>query len=87
MPVCVIDKGVSAVPLNESEIALVFTRLVLPSSKSTLMGAPGQVHVWQYVDDATILDVAAAPSYQESQPNGPECAPVCRQASLSWTLD
>ena len=53
----------------------------------TLMGAPGQVHVWQYVDDAAVLDAAAAPSYQDYFPNGPECGSPCRQASLSWTLD
>jgi len=53
----------------------------------TLMGAPGQVHVWQYVDDAAILDAAAAPSYQEFFPNGPECGSPCRQAAQSWTLN
>ena len=52
----------------------------------TVAGTPGQVHVWQYVDDVPILDAAAAPSYEESWPNGPECGPACRQASLSRTL-
>ena len=52
-----------------------------------LSGTPGQVHAWQYVDDAPILDVAVAPQYQDSQPNGPGCPPVCRQASLAWTMD
>jgi hypothetical protein len=47
---------------------------------------PAQVHVWQYVDDAAILDAAVAPSYVDYAPNGPECEPVCRQASASWTL-
>jgi|SRR4029079_1084859 len=53
----------------------------------TLQGTPGQVHVWQYVDDASILDAAVAPQYEDSRPNGPECGPVCRQASVAWTLD
>ena len=53
----------------------------------TLLGTPGQVHMWQYVDDAPILDIAVAPQYQDSRPNGPECPPVCRQASVAWTLD
>ena len=53
----------------------------------TLPGAPGQVHVWQYVDDVPILDVAVAPQYQDSRPNGPGCPPVCRQASVAWTID
>ena len=52
-----------------------------------LSGTPGQVHVWQYVDDVPILDVAVAPQYQDSRPNGPDCGPVCRQASLAWTMD
>ena len=51
-----------------------------------LTGTPAQVHVWQYVDDAAILDAAAAPTYADTRPNGPECEPVCRQASASWTL-
>jgi hypothetical protein len=53
----------------------------------TLPGVPGQVHVWQYVDDAAILDAAVAPQYQDSRPNGPGCLPVCRQASVAWTMD
>jgi hypothetical protein len=53
----------------------------------TLSGAPGQVHVWQYVDDAPILDVAVAPQYADSRPNGPGCPPVCRQALVAWTMN
>jgi hypothetical protein len=52
----------------------------------TVTGTPGQVHAWQYVDDVPILDAAVAPSYQDERPNGPECEPVCRQASVAWTL-
>jgi hypothetical protein len=52
----------------------------------TLPGTPAQVHVWQYVDDAAVLDAAGAPSYAEVFPNGPECGGACRQASESWTL-
>jgi hypothetical protein len=52
-----------------------------------LSGTPGQVHAWQYVDDAPILDVAAAPTYQSYAPNGSECGPVCREASASWTFN
>ena len=64
--------------------------LVAPAGQGvetiTVAGTPGQVHAWQYADDVPILDAAAAPSYQESRPNGPDCEPVCRQASASWTL-
>jgi hypothetical protein len=54
----------------------------------SLNSTPGQVHAWQYVDDVAILDAAAAPSYQDFYPNGPDCdpVPVCRHASASWTL-
>jgi hypothetical protein len=52
-----------------------------------LGGTPAQVHAWQYVDDATVLDITAAPSYQAFAPNGSECGPICRQASVAWTLD
>jgi len=53
----------------------------------TVPGTPGQVHVWQYANDVAILDAAAAPSYQDFYPNGPDCDPApCRQASASWTL-
>ncbi len=48
-----------------------------------LPGTPGQVHVWQYVDDTAVLDAALAPSYQEFAPNGRECGPICRQATAS----
>lgn len=48
-----------------------------------LPGTPGQVHVWQYVDDTAVLDAAVAPSYQEFAPNGRECGPICRQATAS----
>jgi len=51
-----------------------------------LPGTPAQVHVWQYLDDVPILDVAVTPTYQSYTPNGPECGPVCRQASASWTF-
>jgi hypothetical protein len=53
----------------------------------SLTGTPGQVHVWQYVDDAAVLDAAAAPTYQDAQPNGPECGSVCRQALVAWTMN
>jgi hypothetical protein len=51
-----------------------------------LTGTPAQVHAWQYVDDVAVLDAAAAPSYADVFPNGPECGAVCRQASASWTM-
>jgi len=50
----------------------------------TVPGTPAQVHVWQYVDDMAILDAAVAPTYKEVAPNGRECGPICRQATVSW---
>ena len=53
----------------------------------TILGTPAQVHIWQYANDTPIFDAAAVPSYAEHRPNGPSCAPVCRQDTASWTLD
>jgi len=53
----------------------------------TVPGTPAQVHVWQYVDDTVILDAATAPSYGEVAPNGRECGPICRQATVSWMFE
>jgi hypothetical protein len=52
----------------------------------SLSGTPSRVDVRQYVDDVAILDVGLDVSYQQFQPNGAGCEPVCRQASVSWTL-
>jgi len=52
-----------------------------------LAGTPVQLHASQSVNGTPILEVDAAPSYQDVQPNGPECGTVCRQASASWTLN
>jgi len=57
------------------------------SETVTLAGTPGQVHVWQTVDDAAILDAAVAPQYADVRPGGPDCEVVCRQASTAWTLE
>lgn len=34
------------------------------------------------LDGAPILSENSTPSYVESQPNGPDCGPVCRQGSI-----
>jgi hypothetical protein len=57
------------------------------SETVTLAGTPGQVHVWQTVDDAAILDAAVAPQYADVRPGGPDCEAICRQASATWTLE
>ena len=79
--VCIQTQGDSSTSATCNPIPGKFVEIV------TLSGPPGQVHGWQYVDDVAILDVAVAPQYQESRPNGPGCPPVCRQASAVWTLD
>jgi hypothetical protein len=79
--ICIQTQGDSSTSASCNAIPGKFVETV------TLSGPPGQVHVWQYVDDLAILDVAVAPQYQESRPNGPGCPPVCRQASAAWTLD
>jgi hypothetical protein len=38
-------------------------------------------------DDATLLDRTLEPEYVESRPNGPDCEPLCRQATVELTIE
>jgi hypothetical protein len=51
-----------------------------------ITGKPTTVHVTETVDGATFLDETATPAYKTSQPNGPDCDPICSQASAEWVL-
>lgn len=80
-------EGGEVLPTCSSGLGVLIAPASSPVAETIhLTGTPRQVHAWQYVDDVAILDAAAAPSYQDERPNGPECEPVCRQASVSWTL-
>jgi hypothetical protein len=48
----------------------------------TLSGTPDSVTVLLERDDEPLLEETHALSYAESRPNGPECDPLCRQASV-----
>lgn len=51
-----------------------------------VMGTPSEVQIRQTLDDQLLLDRTAMPVYQATRPNGPDCEPVCRQASETWPL-
>ena len=52
----------------------------------TLRGARRDVRVVQSVDGVVMLDQSIAPTYKLTRPNGPDCEPVCEQASATFTL-
>lgn len=52
----------------------------------TVSGTPASIRVEQSVGGTVILDESAMPTYQSSQPNGPGCEPICRQAGAEWTI-
>jgi len=49
-------------------------------------GTPKQLRFKLERDGATLVDETVEPSYQETRPNGPGCAPVCRQATVPLVL-
>jgi hypothetical protein len=51
-----------------------------------VVGKPTSLHVTQTVDGATFLDQTVTPAYTTSQPNGPDCDPICSQGSAEWVL-
>ena len=52
----------------------------------TLRATPSQMRVVQSVDGVALLDQAMAPTYEAAYPNGPECEPVCQQATATLSL-
>jgi hypothetical protein len=51
-----------------------------------IVGSPTTLHVTQTVDGASYLDQTTTPTYTTTRPNGPNCEPVCSQASMEWVL-
>lgn len=51
-----------------------------------LTGTPSAVTFTQSVNGTILLQTEAKPTYKTSQPNGPDCEPTCRQATLELTL-
>jgi hypothetical protein len=52
----------------------------------TFEGTPETLAVVLTRDGTAILDETSTPSYAESQPNGPDCGPHCRQGSLDLVV-
>jgi hypothetical protein len=50
-----------------------------------IRGTPARVRIIQSAQE-TFLDRELAPAYADARPNGPECDPLCRQASTEWEL-
>lgn len=47
--------------------------------------SPAQVHLVITRDNIVVADQSFAPQYNTSQPNGPQCGPVCHSASVNVT--
>jgi hypothetical protein len=47
---------------------------------------PAEVTVVALLEDGTEEERSFTPEYRDEQPNGPDCPPVCRQASIRWKL-
>jgi hypothetical protein len=52
----------------------------------TVSGTPANLHLVLARDGTTVLDTSVRPVYSAAYPNGPECGPVCRQASWDTQL-
>ncbi len=52
----------------------------------TLQGSPSTFKVVLKVDSQVKLEQTVEPTYQESQPNGAGCPPVCKNATVSLSL-
>lgn len=50
------------------------------------LSGPSKVTIRIVRDGLAIVDEALAPVYQTTQPNGPACGPVCRQAQATLTI-
>lgn len=51
----------------------------------SIYGQPAKVHVVHTHAGTTILDQTASLTYTAFRPNGPECEPVCKSATVEWT--
>jgi hypothetical protein len=50
----------------------------------SIPGQPAEVHVIHTHAGNTVLDQTASLVYTEHRPNGPDCEPVCKSASVEW---
>jgi hypothetical protein len=52
----------------------------------SVFGTPRELRIVQSVDGVVLLDQSLSPTYKLARPNGPDCEPVCQQASVALTL-
>jgi hypothetical protein len=52
----------------------------------SVQGAPARLQITLSRDSAALVTTDLAPTYQETRPNGPNCEPVCRQASIDLAV-
>lgn len=55
--------------------------------QSSVPGTPRTVSVELTRDGAALIEESLEPSYRAERPNGPDCEPTCRQASLELSWD
>lgn len=48
----------------------------------TVSGTPARLYLRQQVDGRVLLERELAPQYRDTFPNGPQCGPACRQATI-----
>ncbi len=54
--------------------------------QASTQGTPAEVRVVLERDGAPLLDETKALSYRTAQPNGPDCEPTCRHASVEFRV-
>jgi len=54
--------------------------------QGSMNGTPATYQVVMLRDGAKVVDHTETPSYKTAQPNGPECGPICHQASVDLTF-
>ena len=65
-----------------------YTEVPIPGKfrwQLTIEGQPKQAHVVHTHAGNTLLDKTAEFTYVDHRPNGPDCEPVCKNASVEWT--
>jgi hypothetical protein len=80
--------GASPSSCDDAAVLLGTSGSALPASEHGLSdlifhSAPKQVSVTVSRDGAMLATKDFTPTYQKSQPNGPDCEPICNQASDS----
>jgi hypothetical protein len=51
-----------------------------------IQGTPGSLRITQRASDRTVVDREVVPIYRDTRPNGPDCDPLCRQATSEWEI-